>query len=261
LFRLAEHLKRLEQSLDIVGVQPGVGMGELSRAAGDLAANNHALLADGDELGMALLVTPGAYPAFDPEGCSRPLVCCHTYPLPFRLWADKYERGQSLVVTDVRQVPAACWPPQLKCRSRTHYYLADRKADLAEPGSRALLLDQAGCVSEASTANLVIYGKPSGLISPPLEDILPGISLGVLAELAAALHIPFTYRKLTVDEVASADEAMLTSTSPCLLPVVRMNGRPIGSGAPGDIFRRLLAAWSELVGVDIQTQAQRFARR
>ena len=265
LFRLAQHLQRLQRSLEIVGVQPGVSMDQLSEAAGKLAANNHSLLAAGDDLGMALFVTPGTYPTFDADGRSDPVVCLHTYALPFHLWADKYERGQSLVVTDVQQVPAVCWPTQLKCRSRMHYYSADRKAQLAEPGSRALLLDQKGRVTETSTANIIAYYESSGLVSPPRKDILPGISLAVLAELAETLGVPFSYRELKPDDLAAAEEVMLTSTSHCVLPVVSISGRPVGRGGgrgvPGPTFRRLLASWSELVGVDIRAQAQGFARR
>ena len=60
---------------------------------------------------------------------------------------------------------------------------------------------------------------------------------------------------------ASADEAMLASTSVCLLPVVQCDGSKIGDGRPGPIFRRLLGAWSKLVGVDVAEQARRCAAR
>ena len=66
---------------------------------------------------------------------------------------------------------------------------------------------------------------------------------------------------MTVDEFHAADEALLTSTSICVLPIVECDGQPIGSGQPGPIYRRLLAAWSDLVGVNIAEQARRFADR
>jgi hypothetical protein len=47
----------------------------------------------------------------------------------------------------------------------------------------------------------------------------------------------------------------------CLLPVTRFNGRAVGDGVPGAVFRRILAAWSEMAGIDIAAQAERFARR
>jgi branched-subunit amino acid aminotransferase/4-amino-4-deoxychorismate lyase len=83
----------------------------------------------------------------------------------------------------------------------------------------------------------------------------------VVQDLAAKLGLPFITRPLTVDELHSANEAMLTSTSVCLLPVVQCDGQPIGDGSPGPIYRRLLDSWSELVGLDVAAQARRFSSR
>lgn len=265
LFRLEQHLARLEHSLEIVAVELGLSMAELGEAAEDLAARNHGLQDPGDDLGLSMFVTPGPYSTMSalvgPDANRGPLVCMHTYPLPFHLWADKYRAGQSLVVTGVQQVPPACWPVELKCRSRMHYYLADLQARRIEPGARALLLDADGHVLEASTANICVFRRGEGLVSPPKEKILPGVSIAVIAELAGAVQIPFNHRDLTVDELRDADEVLLCSTSPCVWPVLRLNGQPIGAGKPGETFQRLLTAWSELTGVNIQSQAERFAQR
>src|SRR5688572_6334608 len=165
LFRLDRHLQRLAHSLEIVGIDPGLSLDELGRTATDLAAQNHRLMDPADDLGLSIFVTPGAYVTFETTVArSGPTVGMHTYPLPFHLWHDKYAGGQSLVITDVLQVPAACWPAELKCRSRMHYYLADKQAREIEPGSRALLLDASGQVVEASTANLLVYRAGEGLV-------------------------------------------------------------------------------------------------
>jgi branched-subunit amino acid aminotransferase/4-amino-4-deoxychorismate lyase len=142
-----------------------------------------------------------------------------------------------------------------------HYYLADRRAAAVEPGARALLLDGDGFVVEASTANVLIFIRDQGLISPPREEILAGISLAQVSELAGKLGLACRERKLTPGDVAGADEVLLTSTPFCLLPATRFNGRLIGGGAPGEVFHRLLDAWSELAGIDVAAQAARFARR
>ena len=256
LFRLQDHLARLARSLEIVGVEPGMTLDQLAGIAEELAAHNHALLSPGDDLGLSIVVTPGVYPTFAPPGPAQPTVCLHTYRLPFHLWANKYQEGQRLVTTGVEQVSERCWPPALKCRSRMHYYLADRQAAAIDPQSRAMLLDAQGFVAEASTANVLIYRAGEGLVSPPLPKILRGISLSVAAELAGQLGIPFGERDLALNDVASADEVLLTSTTVCILPVTRLNGRPIGSGRPGTVFSELLAAWSEMVGLDVVAQAE-----
>jgi branched-subunit amino acid aminotransferase/4-amino-4-deoxychorismate lyase len=261
IFRLKDHLARLEHSLEVIGVDPGIKRTDLAIAAEDLAEHNHRLLDPGDDLGLSVFVTPGQYPAYSPPGPAAPVLCMHTYPLPFRLWARKYQVGQVLATTSFEQVSPRCWPPELKCRSRMHYYLADREAAAAEPGARALLLDARGMVSEASTANIVVFHHPEGLIAPPHTKVLPGISVAVVAELAVRLKIPVSERDLTVDEVASASEVMLTSTPSCLVPVTHFNRRPVGNGNPGPIFQRILSAWSDLVGIDIVGQAQKYANR
>jgi branched-subunit amino acid aminotransferase/4-amino-4-deoxychorismate lyase len=142
-----------------------------------------------------------------------------------------------------------------------HYYLADRDAARIDPRSRALLLSGQGYVTETATANVLLYDEVEGLVSPPLDSILPGISLAVVRELASQLDVSFSQRLLTPHDLSVADEVLLASTPYCLLPVTRFNGRPIGSGEPGPIFRSLLDAWSQMQGVDIAAQAARFAKR
>jgi branched-chain amino acid aminotransferase len=259
IFRLSEHLERLERSLKIVGVTSPLTRADFERIANELVARNIALTEPGNDLGLSMYVTPGVYSTFAKADNAGPLVGMHTYPLPFHQWQRKYEQGETLVVTKFRQVPGDCWPPELKCRSRMHYYLADKQAREIEPSARALMLDLQGFVTEASTANLLVYYRDVGLVSPPRERILPGISVAVVEELARKIELPFVHRDLTEDDLAAADEVLLTSTSPCVWPVTRLNGRPIGNGKCGEVARRLLSAWSELVGLDIEAQAARFA--
>ena len=92
------------------------------------------------------------------------------------------------------------------------------------------MLDQDGYIAEATTANVVVYRKEQGLVSPPRDHILFGVSLGVVEELAAKMNVPFITRRLTVDDFRSAEEAVITSTSICALPVVECDGKAIGSG-------------------------------
>lgn len=256
VFRLDDHLTRLEHSLELLGLEPGLSRQRFTEIALELIEHNYRLLPPGGDLGLSIFVTPGMYPSYSSLGPSQPVVCLHTYPLPFWLWAEKYTTGQALAVPEIRQVPANCWPPTLKCRSRIHYYLADRQAAKIERGARALLLDQEGFVTEASTANLMIYRRAEGLLSPPVDKVLPGISMAEVNDLAAKLDIPTGHRDLTVDDVATADEVLLTSTPLCLLPVTRLNAHPIADGRPGPLYHRLLAAWSDRVGLDIAAQAQ-----
>jgi branched-subunit amino acid aminotransferase/4-amino-4-deoxychorismate lyase len=255
VFRLDDHLARMRHSLEIVALDAGRIVAELGRAVPEFVARNGGQIAEDDDWSIIAFATPGVL------GDNRPTLCVHGYALPFARWATQYDAGVSVVISDVRQVPESCWPPELKCRSRMHFYLADRRAAELQPGARAILLDQDGYVGEATTANVVVYRAAEGLVSPPAEHILCGVSLGVVRELAAKLDVPFVMRRLNVDELRTAEEALLASTSICVLPIVACDGRPIGSGQPGPMFRRLLSAWNDLVGLDVAEQARRCSAR
>ena len=261
LFRLEEHLDRFERSLAIVGFDLPVGRDELAAAAEHLVSTNHSQLATGDDLGLCLFATPGPYAAMAASASAGPTLAMHTYPIAFGVFRDKFTQGQRLVASSVPQIDGESLPRELKCRSRMHYYLADREAASAEGGARALMLDADGCVLEATTANVLIYHESEGLISPPAERILPGISVAALLEIAANLGTAHTHRFLSLEDAAGADEVMLTSTSVCALPVISIDGRAIGNGRPGPLYQQLLAGWNAMTGVDIAAQAAQFAER
>lgn len=262
IFLPAEHLRRLAESLRIVGVEPVASLEALGAAAADVAAHNHALLAasrpDADlppDLGVVMFVTPGDLPAQHAGRAGAPRAVVHSFPLAFRSWAAAYDTGVALRSVSVRQVPEGCWPLRTKVRSRLHYFLADREAQAAEPGARAVLAHADGRISETSTANVAVVSR--GMItSPPPTDALAGVSLGHARRLAERLGIAWHERSLTAADLAAADEILLTSTPSCVLAATRFDGRPVGHGSPGPVFRTILAAWSADVGLDIAAQAR-----
>ena len=121
-----------------------------------------------------------------------------------------------------------------------------------------MLLDRRGNVTETATANILAYRAGEGLVTPPPGVVLPGISLMALRGIADAERIALVERDLSIADLTTADEVFLTSTPNCLLPVVNVNGVTLGHGTLGSVFRRLLKAWSDAVGLDIAEQARRF---
>jgi D-alanine transaminase len=92
---------------------------------------------------------------------------------------------------------------------------------------------------------VVIGGK---LLAPPKNNlILEGIRYGLMSELAAQVGVPFEARKLSKEEVLAADEIMLTSATKEVLPVVRIDGKPVGSGKPGPVYARLRERYDALI--------------
>ncbi len=249
VFRLDEHLQRLARSLSWMRLDgPGFTMA-LRPVIEEIVVRNHPLLETGDDLSIVVFVTPA------------PTVCVYTMPIPFSRHAELYETGQALITSRWRQVPDTCWPPALKCRSRIHYFLADADAQAADPASRALLLDQRGFVAEASTANVLLV-RDETILSPRLDYILPGVSLAVVAELAARVGLAMQYHDCPPEWLRESDEILLCSTTPFLLPVSSIDGQQVDpTGIAGPAFKRLVAAFSEAVGVDIVAQAREFAAR
>ncbi len=256
IFRLDDHLQRLQRSLEIVGWDAEAIGQQVALACEEFLHRNPSLVGAGDDCGIVVFITPGKT-----RDASQPTVCVHGHPLPFYDWARDYETGVEAMVVEVRQVPSECWPAELKCRSRMHYYLADREADSKAQGSKAILLAEDGNVGEGSTANVVAYFADGGLVTPRRTKVLPGVSQQVLFELADSLGLPHCEEDMSPERLGTADEAFFTSTSSCLLPIVRFNDRPLGEGTPGPLFKKLLAAWSKLVGVEICDQAKRFEAR
>ena len=259
LFLPAEHARRLEESLAAVGIEPPVPVAEMLQAAATVATHNHGLARagaadDAADLGVVAFVTPGDLAAQYEGRAGVPRAIVHSFPLAFRSWAAAYDGGVALRSVAVRQVPEACWPIRAKVRSRLHYHLADREAQAAEPGARAVLAHADGRISETSTANVAVV-RAGRVVSPPAADALAGISLAQARRLAAGLGIDWQEASLTAADLAAADEILLTSTPWCILPATRFDGRPVGDGRPGPVFRSILGAWSALAGLDIRGQA------
>ncbi|MFM8735639.1 MAG: aminotransferase class IV [Pirellulales bacterium] len=264
LFLPDDHARRLAESLAVVGLTPATTAAEIMAAASAIAAHNHALAAGshpdepGPDLGLVAFVTAGDAAAQHEGRGGPPRTMIHTFPLAFGMWAHAYDRGVTLRSVSVRQVPESCWPLHIKVRSRLHYFLADREAATLEPGARAVLAHDDGRISETSTANIAIV-RDGLLETPPASDALGGVSLACTRRLADSLGICWRERSLTAADLAAADEILLTSTPSCLLPATRFDGRAVGAGVPGPIYRSLLDAWGRLVGLDIAGQARSMA--
>jgi branched-subunit amino acid aminotransferase/4-amino-4-deoxychorismate lyase len=257
-WRLGEHLDRLWGSLERARIEIELSKEELATISQGLIEHNARLVDADDDLGLIQFVTPGAYPTYAPKSSissrSRAsTVCVHTFPLPFELWAEKMRAGAHLVTPSIRHLPPECCDPAIKNRSRFHYYLADQEARQTDLAASALLLDLQGNVTETSTANFLVVERGT-IVSPTTRTILPGISRATVIDLAARLGIPFVERDFDTATALRAEEALLTSTPFCIMPVTRINGAAIGDGRPGEVFRRLLAAWSDEVGLDIARQ-------
>ena len=116
-----------------------------------------------------------------------------------------------------------------------------------DQGAReAWLVDKAGRVTEGASSSAWIVDRDGKLITHPLgRDILPGITRSVVIDVIKAQGLAFEERAFTVEEAYAAREAFITSASQTVQPVVRIDGRPVGNGAPGLIAAALRRDYHE----------------
>jgi len=115
----------------------------------------------------------------------------------------------------------------------------------ADAGAVETILFRDGRLTEASASN-VFVAKNGVLLSPPKSNlILPGITYDVVVEIAQAVNIPLEFRDVTEAEVRAADEVWVTSSSKEILAIVTLDGKPVGDGKPGPLFRKAWQGYQE----------------
>ncbi len=261
VFRIEDHLSRLERSMRYVGLAPLVSQEEMGEVINKVIEANIANFAEDDDCWVCAQVTPGIgfpHPIMKGES-SEPTVMAYVSYLPYDQYARFYTEGKPAVVSNVRNVPPACMDPRAKTRFRLHYFMAKVEASTRDPDAFALLLDTEGHITEGTGANFFVAAK-GVLYTAGTRNILEGISRRMVIELAEKLGIAVVERDLTLYDVYSADEAFWTTSSYCMLPICRVNHVPMPQ-VPGPLTEALLQAWSEEVGVDIVGQAMKYADR
>jgi len=262
-FRLEDHLDRLFGSLKLCGFPTHIDRHVLECNVSEVVEHNSELIPSAHDLGIIIFITAGQnltyLGAAGREAATKGTVCIHTFPLPFELWADKQVEGQHLASVSVEPLPGNAVPAQAKHRNRLHWFRADKEARNRYSTASSLLATPEGHITETSAGNFFLIEANTIRAARP-DLVLGGISQQVLREVATDLGYEWQESAIAFDDISTADEAMTSSTTCCLLPVTRFNDDIIGSGKPGPAFQKLITAWSDLVGVDIVRQAANAAR-
>jgi branched-chain amino acid aminotransferase len=201
--------------------------------------------ATGADAAVRLTVTRGVggHGVVPPDDV-QPTVIVAVNPLP-AFPAAVYETGLSAHVASGRRNEHAM-TAGLKTLAFTDSVAALLEARRAH-ADEAILLDTAGHCSEATSSNLFVLAN-GVLLTPPVScAALPGITRAAVLELARTLGVPTAERAFGLDELRAAGEAFLTSSLRAIAPVVRVAGRAIGEGRPGEITRGVSAAYAALV--------------
>lgn len=256
-FRLEEHIERLYRSLKVCRVDPGQTAAELTRNTLAVLEANRGWMGTDDDCWIVHNISRGLMrPGPNPAQQNPATIMIFTSPMDLRGWARYYTEGCHAVTSFSRAVPAQSLDARIKNRSRLFYTLADQEARLVDPDAQCVLLDTEGFIAENKGGNVfaVVDGE---LRTPTTDNCLAGVSRSVVLQLAAQLSIPARESRLLPYDLYTASEVFFTSTPYCVMPATRFNGLPVGDGQVGPVTRRILAAWSEMVGLDIVGQARR----
>lgn len=240
VFRMQQHLDRLWDSAKAIWLKIPMSKEEMA------AAIEETLRVNGIEDGyIRVVVTRGAGTlGLDPNRCSDPRVIIITdhialYP------KELYDQGLELItVSTIRNHPAAL-SPRIKSLNYLNNILA--KIEGLQAGCiEALMLNHKGEVAECTGDNIFLVRK-GDLLTPPKEaGILEGITRDAVIELACESGISVREIPLTKHDVYIADECFLTGTAAEVVPVVKVDSRPIGDGTPGPVTRDLMAKFHRL---------------
>ena len=239
IFRLSDHLARLRRSaaaLAFTAVPPDEEIIEQIRRT--LRAN---AMTDGVHIRLTLTrgvkITSGMDPRLNQSGPTLIVLAEHKDPV--------YDQsGITLITSSVRRPPPDVLDPKIHHNNLLPSILAKIEANVAGADD-AVMLDSRGFVAETNATHLFLV--TAGQLGTPTTAACPeGITRETVLELAAEAGIPHRAGDYSLTQFYAADEVFVTGTMGGLTPVVQLDGRPIGTGSPGPVTKRLSDLFAEL---------------
>jgi branched-chain amino acid aminotransferase len=244
VFRLEEHLERLELSARAIMLTLPLSRAELAEAVCETCRRNK--LEDGY---IRLVVTRGVGDlGLAPWSCAKPTLfiiaaTISLYPQEY------YDNGLAIVTVPTRRIAPDALPAAVKSLNYLNNVLA--KIEAKQAGAlEAIMLNAQGYIAECTADNVFVVQKGEVITPASSAGALKGITRGTIFEVAKAAGVPIREADLTRYDVWCADECFLTGTGAEVIPVVKLDGRVIGSGKPGPITGRILAGFRQRVRVE-----------
>jgi len=236
VWKLDEHLERLYHGIRFLGFEMTITLNDLRTTLLDVC--KQADIANGY---IRLNVSRGTGLGLDPKGMDRnPNVMIMVSTLSLYP-EDAYEMGLSVVTSSIRVMAADALDPRLKCIGRYGAnILAKLEANRMGAGE-ALMLNGNGQIAECTGDNIFLISK--GVISTPHPScgILRGVTRDTVIEIAKDAGYKVEETFLSTFDVYAADEAFLTGTAAEVIPMVSLDAKKIGCGAPGPVTQDLIA--------------------
>ena len=238
-FRLEDHLSRFARGMERLRMTVPYGRAEIREILLECVR-----LSGLRDAYVEVVCTRGVPPpgSRDPRECQNNLFA---FAVPFVWIADpeKQERGLHATIARVQRIQPEAVDPTVK-----NYHWLDLVTGLYEAydrgGETVILIDREENVVEGPGFN--VFAVKDGAVFTPDRGVLEGVTRRTVIELAAEREIPLQVRKVPAREVRGADEVFVTSTAGGVIPVTRVDGEPVGGGAPGPVTLRLREAYWEL---------------
>ena len=240
-FAMTEHLERLGRSADRLLIRMPVS---LERLAEEIAAVIEA--AGSAEHYVRVIITRGSGPlTYDPLSATHPLrvvIVAPVNPPP----PERYEKGAAVAILEASRPTDDARAAGAKASNYLANLLAVHEAQ-KQGAHEALVLGRRGQVLEGASSNIFIVKDGRVLTPKPEPGILVGITRATVLRVAERLGIPVEEGELRPEALYGADEAFITSSIREVMPVVTVDGGPIGDGKPGPITKRLRAGYLQAV--------------
>jgi branched-chain amino acid aminotransferase len=240
VFRLDEHLRRLDHSARAIALTLPMSLEEIKEATLETIRRNE--LRDGY---IRLVVTRGPGDlGLSPLLCPKATI--FIIAATITLYSqEKYDRGLEVVTCSTRRIAHGALSPMVKSLNYLNNVMAKFEALKAGAGE-GLMLNEQGYVAECTGDN--VFTVQQGKIYTPSisSGALAGVTRGVVFEIAAAQGIEIIETQMTRYDIYTAEECFLTGTAAEVIPVVRLDHRPIGAGVPGPVTHKLIDKFREL---------------
>lgn len=233
---LEEHIRRLEKNLSLTGIKKPVY--DWAEALKTLVALNH----HGD-MQIYLQVSRGVdyERSHDIPIGITPTVVAFTLHKPFPDALKKSKGISAFLVEDIRW--QSC---DIKSNALIANLLLNQKA-LIENADTAILIRE-GVITEGSSSNIFVIDKNNRIRTPRQDNhCLPGITRSICLQLLNQLNVPVFEEDIPEQDLFEAKEIWLTSTSKEIMPVSQLNGKPVGTGNPGQLWTDLNQLYQQLV--------------
>ena len=244
IFRLEEHLERLEYSAKAIMLELPLTRKELSWATCETCRQNN--LSDAY---IRLVVTRGVGDlGLSPWLCPKPTVFIiaskiSLYP------QEHYDNGLAIVTVPTRRIGPAALPATIKSLNYLNNILG--KIEAKQFGAlEAIMLNDQGYVAECTADNVFIVHKGAIITPSTSQGALKGITRDSVVDIARELGVPLRESNMTRYDIWCADECFLTGSGAEVIPVVKLDGRVIGAGIPGPITQRVLTTFRQRVLVE-----------